>query len=200
MQKPWELNPKLKDNYLIQIAQFIDEVRASVVEHHNEELGDTNRVLGYRAYECCRSRIIKAAGSQEMPWLGIVNEDYRFTFSIEGVPMRFYRGIPESPEERRLIPSIESRHQMSLLPVSTEIANILWFFVVETDEFKQVDKVTFTGFNLYNELVSLWEVPLNEKVKVQPYVVTKAPEAIVQQPVTLAVKSKKKSLDEVNNE
>jgi len=195
MHKPWELNSQLKREYLITMAQFIAEVRADVVDLHNVEVGDTNRVLGYRAYECCRSRIISESASGRKPWLRIINEDYRFTFAIGGTPVRFYRGKPETPEERRLIPSIESMQQMSLLAVDEPGANIIWFFVVQTDELKLAEKVTFAGFE-HGQCVCMWDIPLEEEVDVPSVTAAEPPKAVVQKPVTLVVKKKDRGLDE----
>ncbi|VUT00587.1 hypothetical protein SB6408_01918 [Klebsiella spallanzanii] len=93
MKQPWELNPALTIERLKQLASLIRNVRDDVIDLHNEELGDSARSTGLRAYECCRTRIIRAATQhEEWPWLGIVKDDGKFTFSIDSVPVRLYRG------------------------------------------------------------------------------------------------------------
>lgn len=148
MKQPWELNPALTIERLKQLASLIRNVRDDVIDLHNEELGDSARSTGLRAYECCRTRIIRAATQfEEWPWLGIVKDDGKFTFSIDSVPVRLYRGGPNRPEERRLIPCVEALSQMSLLPVEVgNAASVIWFFAVEVDDLRYVERVTFTGF------------------------------------------------------
>lgn len=162
MNKPWELNPDLEEEKLIEVASLIAEVRSEVVELHDEELGDTNQSLGFRAYECCRSRIAQAA--TESTYLKILTYEGRFTFAIGNTPVRFFRGVPTNIEERRLIKSIEAASQLSLLEVTFDIADINWWFAVEVDEFKLADKVSFVGFDSIGQQVCLWEVPLQDTI------------------------------------
>lgn len=193
MNQPWELNPALTSDRIKQLASLIREVRDSVVDLHDEVLGDSARSTGLRAYECCRNQIIRASkNNDEWKWLGIVKDDGRFTFSIDSVPVRLYRGKPSCPEERRLIPCIEALSQMSLLPVDVgDAASILWFFAIEVDEFRYVESVTFTGY-LDGTQVSCWEIPLDEKVPAFNTVDVERPEPVVTQKASVSIKKKEK--------
>ncbi|WP_199911641.1 peroxidase [Dongshaea marina] len=198
MNQPWELNPELTTDRLKQLASLIREVRDSVVDLHDEELGDSARSTGLRAYECCRNQIIKASqNNHEWPWLGVVKDDGRFTFSIGSVPIRLYRGTPNSPEERRLIPCIEAMSQMSLLTVEVgDAASILWFFAIEVDELRYVERVTFTGY-LDGAQVSCWEIPLDEKVAAFSALDKALPEAVPTQKAPVSIKNKEK-VEQIN--
>ena len=202
MKQPWELNPALTLERLKQLASLIRNVRDDVVDLHNEELGDSVRSTGLRAYECCRTRIIRAATqSEEWPWLGIVKDDGKFTFSIDSVTVRLYRGEPNHPEERRLIPCVEALSQMSLLPIEVgSAASILWFFAVEVDDFRYVERVTFTGF-LEGVQVSCLEIPLDERVPAFSSIDAELPEPVKTQkaPVSVKRKDKKAENDDPNN-
>lgn len=200
MKHPWELNPALKSEYIKQLASFIREVRDDVIDRHDDELGDTARSTGLRAYECCRSRIIRAASSVDgYRWLGVVTDDGRFTFSIDSVPVRLYRGRANSPEERRLIPSTEALSQMSLLPVQIGCsASILWFFAIEVDEFRYVERVTFTGF-LDGVQVSYWEIPLDEKVTAMSDIDAKLPEPVKTEKASVFIKKRKTQYEDSHN-
>jgi hypothetical protein len=194
MKQPWDVNPALTTDRLKQLASFIREVRDSVVDLHNEELGDSARSLGLRAYECVRTRIIRASNDPEWSWLKVLRDDGRFTFSIANVPVRFYRGKPDSPEERRLIPCIEASRQMSLLSedVGNDVASVIWFFAVELDELRYVERVSFTGF--YNGAqVAYWEIPLDEKVMPLSLVDSALPAPSYTQKASVSVKVKKKA-------
>ncbi len=192
MHKPWEINQSLKQEYLIQMASFISDVRADVVDLYDPDgVGDTLRGLGFRAYECCRNRIIQEAAYGDKPWLSIITEEKRFTFGIESVPVRFYRGNPGNPEERRLIPSTEALSQMSLLPISESDAVIIWMFAIETDELRYADKVTFCGFDSVTfEQVCLWEIPLQDKVFTTPTPIAPKEPAVMKSPIEITIKKK----------
>lgn len=159
---PWELNPALEKQHLITVAKFIAEVRNSVVDLHDEDLGDTNQSLGFRAYECCRSRINNAVLVEKIwPFLSIVRKGGKFTFAIGKTPVRFYKGSPSCIEERRQIPCSEAVKQMSLLELDNpDYSRIIWYFVVETDQFKYAESVTFAGY-LDGAQVSAYEIPLD---------------------------------------
>lgn len=193
MKQPWELNPALKSNRLSELASLIREVRDSVIDLHDDVLGDSARSTGLRAYECCRNKIIRASDDNDLwPWLGIVKEDGKFTFSIDSVPVRLYRGVPSSPEERRLIPCVEALSQMSLLLDDVgNAASVIWFFAIEVDEFRYVDRVTFTGF-LDGAQVSCWEIPLDEKVPAFGSVDSLLPEPVVTQKASVSIKTREK--------
>ncbi|HIF9436774.1 TPA: peroxidase [Photobacterium damselae] len=192
MKQPWDFNPALTPKRLKQLASLVREVRDTVIDLHDDLLGDSARGTGLRAYECCRVRIIRASKEDDWEWLGIIKSDGQFTFSIDSVPVRFYRGKPSNPEERRLIPCIEALSQMSLLPVEVgEAAAILWFFAVEVDEFRYVERVTFTGF-LEGNQVSCWEIPLDEKVPIFTTVRANLPEPVVTQKASVSIKKKER--------
>jgi hypothetical protein len=189
MRKPWEINSRLNEEYLVEMAQFISDVRSEVVDLHDPDgVGDTKRSLGFRAYECIRKRITKEAASGSKPWLSVITEDNRFTFGIDSVPVRFYRGTPECPEERRLQASIEALNQISLLPPSESDPALRWLFVVETDELYYADKVTFCAFDACtSEQICVWEVPLEDTILSRPIVVAKRVDAVTPSPVKLSV-------------
>ncbi|WP_407333266.1 peroxidase [Enterovibrio sp. 27052020O] len=193
MKQPWELNPALSSEKIKWLASLIRDIRDDVIDRHDDELGDSARSTGLRAYECCRTRIIRAAAADgDCDWLGIVKDDGKFTFSIDSVPVRFFRGKPSNPEERRLIPCVEALSQMSLLPVEVgDAAAIVWFFAVEVDEFRYVERVTFTGF-LDSVQVSCWDIPLDVKVASIGLVSSELPEPVITQKASVSIKVKEK--------
>lgn len=81
MKQPWELNPELTQERLKKLASLIRDVRDDVVDRHDDDLGDSARATGMRAYECCRTRIARASmDSEEWPWLGIVKKMVNLRF------------------------------------------------------------------------------------------------------------------------
>ncbi|EOZ1491080.1 MULTISPECIES: hypothetical protein [Enterobacterales] len=196
MMQPWELNSVLTADRLKQLASLIRDVRDDVIDRHDDEIGDTARSTGMRAYECSRSRIIRAVkDGKNWPWLGIVKPDGRFTFSIQSVPVRLYRGKPSCPEERRLIPSIEALRQMSCLePEVGDVAAVLWFFAIELDEMRYVERVTFVGF-LEGQQISCWEIPLDERVVAFGPAMSELPQPVETKKASVSVKKKDKKAE-----
>lgn len=198
MKKPWEINPNLNQESLKKLAGLIREIRDEVTDLHNFDLGDTLRSTGLRAYECVRTHIIRAS-RDDNKWseLDVVKPDGKFTFSINSVPIRLYRGTPSSPEEKRLIPCCEALNQMNFLYEEVgDYANTIWFFAIELDGSRYVDKVTFTGF-LNDAQICCWEVPLDAMVPILTEVNVDSPAPIKLTKATAKIKIRK---DKISNE
>lgn len=160
---PWQLNSKLKREHIIEIANYIAQIRGEVIDLYDEELGDTPLSLGIRAYECCRSRIITGQNSGKMPYLDIITPNKKFTFSINGIPVRFVRNDPDCLPSEKLVPSSETVVQIELFSDENSNANIIWFYVIDTN-FKHVaDNMYFVGYNENGKIICKWDIPLEEQ-------------------------------------
>lgn len=162
--EPWKLVPQFKRERLLELANLLIQVRGEVIDRHEPEIGDTRLSLGMRAYECCRSRIIFKDAEGDWPWLSILTPQQRFTFAIEGVPVRFSRNDPKQLPNRKLIPSDEAGIQMDLF--DTGFTKLRWFFVIDTVYDLPVEHAYFIGYNELNEIVCMWEIPLSDSVPV----------------------------------
>ncbi len=160
---PWNLNPDLKEEQIVEIGNLIADVRGEVIDLHDEALGDTRLSLGMRAYECCRSRIIAESNHATWPWLSILTATGRFTFAINGTPVRFVRNDPEQLPSDKLVPSEETLHQMTLFPDDALDANVRWFFVIDTFYKNVADNMYFVGYNPHGEIICQWDIPLESK-------------------------------------
>jgi len=159
---PWELNPDLTKDRIINIASLIATKRGEVIDLHDEILGDTPRALGMRCYECCRSEIIHIA--KELPWLSILTAEGRFTFCIENTPVRFSRNVPKDLPNRKLVASFETLKQMDWINESYPYAAIRWFIVFDTHFKNAADSVYCVGYTETNEIICQWQIPLEDKV------------------------------------
>lgn len=162
-QFPWEINPDLTEERVSQMAGFIAGVRNEVIELHDEELGDTRLALGMRAYECCRTRIIKESQIGSFTWLKILTPEGRFTFSIGNAPVRFTRNEPKYLPDRKLIVSENAQFQMDLFG-SQPYAKTRWFFVFDTHYKSAADAVYLVGYSELGEIVCQWQIPLEDNV------------------------------------
>lgn len=164
--EPWLLAPQLQQERLQNITNLIIQVRGEVIDRHEPEIGDTRLSLGMRAYECCRSRIIYKDTEGDWPWLSILTHEQRFTFAINGVPVRFSRNDPKHLPDRKLIPSPEGYAQMSLFKESNKYSDLRWFLVIDTPYDLPVEHAYFIGYSEYNEIICKWEIPLADIVPV----------------------------------
>jgi hypothetical protein len=139
-------------------------VRGEVIERHEPEIGDTRLSLGMRDYECCRSRIISKNIEGDWSWLSILTPTGRFTFSIDGIPVRFTRNDPKNLPDRKLIPSEEGAFQMEMFKKSNAYSDLRWFLVIDTQYDIPVEHAYFIGYSDLNEIVCKWEVPLESTV------------------------------------
>lgn len=162
--RPWNINSDLKEDRLIAVAQFIASVRNEVIDRYDQDLGDTRLSLGMRAYECCRTRIKEVAESNEFPYLSILTPEGRFTFSIDGTPVRFTRNDPECLPGRKVIVSQAAMQQMQMFSDKNPYSNVRWFFVFDTDFKSAADAVYFVGYSELGEIVCQWQIPMEDSV------------------------------------
>lgn len=195
-EEPWLLAPQLQQARIEEIAGLLIQVRREVIDRHEPAIGDTRLSLGMRAYECCRSRIIRQAKEKLWPWLSILTPEGRFTFSIDGVPVRFSRNEPGSLPGRKLIPSEEGQEQMSLFEASSPYANIRWFLVVDTHYDVPVENAFFVGYSEFNEIVCKWKIPLEDIVHALTAVNDHRAEAVDVPPAELKLKAVERQQEE----
>ncbi|KZK94719.1 MULTISPECIES: hypothetical protein [unclassified Pseudovibrio] len=175
---PWEVNPQLSKDTIEAIAQAFKTVRGEVIDLHNEELGDTNLSLGVRCYECCRSRLIELSEAEAIEGLSILTHDKKFTFAINGVPVRFIRkSLDDLMPYGKLVPSEEAARQYEMFPDLALQSSISWFIVIEAFCMHAADKMYFAGHSKNGNIVSIWNIPLEDKTIRLDAVLDSPPEA-----------------------
>ena len=199
-EEPWLLAPQLKKEYLQQLASLLVQVRGEVIDRHEPDLGDTRLSLGMRAYECCRMRIIYKNDEGGWPWLSILTEQGRFTFAVNGVPVRFSRNDPNSLPDRKLIPSQEGFEQMSMFEGENYHSHLRWFLVIDTPYDMPVENAYFVGYSELNEIVCKWEIPLSDQVPAISDVNANKPQAVKVAPAKAKLKLVKSKEDKNTND
>lgn len=200
--KPWELNPKLTEEYILTIANFIKYVRSEVIELHDEEiLGDTALGLGMRCYEVCKERIKRKIG--EWNWLSVITPSGRFTFGINGIPVRFVRNDPKELPDQKLVMSSETLKQIDWIKehnqCDTQYAEIRWFFVFDTYYKKPADNVYFVGYSETGEIICQYQIILEDKVTLLTSINPQKSQAVEQNKPKSTLKSQFK-INEKDNE
>jgi len=197
MNKPLAFNQE----HLQLLAQILVEKRADVIDRHDpEELGDTNQSLGTRAYECTRTSIIKF--SKTFEWLNTITQNGRFTFSIDGIPIRFWRGDYQKVPQKKLIRSRELEHQMKLFPENEKISqDFHWYLVIETDFVtKQANKVFLVQYDDHGNILSCNEITLKNNVTLMTDTNETLSQGIELESATSRIKIKSKPKTEESNE
>lgn len=163
--EPWRKYPYLTTDRLSVIATIIRDVRHACVLLYEPAEGDGPWSLGCRAYERTCAAIRKAAITYN--WLRILPETSAlgFSFAIENVPFRFYRGDPEEPPYHYQLKSYGELHHLQLcLALDTgfhEIDGALRF-AVETDESAEVSSVTLVQVDMAGNPRDSYQVPFDE--------------------------------------
>lgn len=188
---PWELASDLTEDKIKVVGNFLFNIRADVVDLHDEESGDTRLVLGTRAYERCRTKLASLAKSKAYPWLEILTEEGRFTFKIGNTPVRITRNKPENLADRKLILSAETK-QLLFTDIDKNFGPadvIRWFFVVDTPYKVPAETIYLVGYTHKKEIISKWEIPLEERV---PFALTaldeNSPQPVELPPATITLK------------
>ena len=165
-QVPWSLVEQFKKERILTLAKLIIDIRSKVIDRHDPELGDTRLSLGIRAYECCRTNIIKKSEDGAFPWLSVPTPEGRFTFAIDGIPVRFSRNDPDYLPDRKLIHSDEAEAQYELFKTDNQYIPLHWFLIIDTAYDLPAQNFYFVGYSDTNEIISKWEVPIDETLTV----------------------------------
>jgi len=162
-RKPWDVHPDLTEERLIIAAGLLQDVRHEALPYHDMDKGDTNWGLGTRVSERSWHALREAAFVY--PWLQIINPGRHFVFAIGGVPLRFYRGVPEKPNRRTLARQFQEirQHQVAFefFQNGTEY---FWRLAVETDITGEVLQIVVAEMSEQGDVRSQWVVPLERKI------------------------------------
>jgi hypothetical protein len=140
---PWEKYPGFTKERLCILAEAIQKGRHSAVADYQPSKGDDYWTLGCVAYRRACFEIRKLEASHD--WLKILHEEQnRFTFSVDGIPVKFYKGTADDPPTRSLavsyaeLISIQTVLDFGGIPDDEHILR----FAVETDATGEVQRIT----------------------------------------------------------
>jgi hypothetical protein len=157
---PWEYHPDLTEGRLVAVAELIADGRQTAVELFDAEAGDDGWTLGCRAFQFGRARILRAADSDEYPWLGALDRTLGLVFKIGEVPIRIYRGDSDEPTDRTLRQSYNELEQLSFsFGDGDEGRGLAYRFAVETDADGSVLAIKFVGLRGQAAVLN-WNVPI----------------------------------------
>lgn len=160
--RPWESYPALTLERLATVARIIKDVRRDTALLHDPAFGDDTWCLGCRSYSRIRFAIGEA--SLKHDWLRILPESapLRFTFTIGGIPIRFYHGDPEDAPKRYLTRTFAELHQQRLALDfgSSEVFDSVLRLAYELDERGHVSTVALVRIDdTTEEPLEVFEIP-----------------------------------------
>ncbi|GAA3708672.1 hypothetical protein GCM10022268_17480 [Sphingomonas cynarae] len=156
---PWDYHSDLTAARLVEIAKLLRQGRHDAVDRHDDTIGDDNWVLGVRAYNCGKFRVMQAHDSGNHSWLTIINPSLQFIFAIGHVPVRFYRGDADDPSEKTCRIAYPELTQLAIAFQEEENDEMVFRFAVETYYDGSVDTIKFVGLR-HKQAVLTWEIPL----------------------------------------
>lgn len=154
MIAPWDYHKDLQEDRINTIAELLIQIRLQVMAEYAPLQGDTGWGVGCKAYDRCRSQIIRMA--MTTTWLKILDASMHLIFSIGEVPVRMYRGDADEPTDRTLAQSLPELDQLAMaFPGADE--QLIWRFAVETGADGLVSRVIFCGLTESGEVRCKWE-------------------------------------------
>ena len=157
---PTKKYPSLTDERLSLLAAALRDVRNTTLALYDPLGGDNEWSHGCRVYVRSRFKITQL--SREQPWLSIVQEEQRlrFTFAIEGIPIRFYRGSPDDPPDNYLVTTFGELQQRQLFDGLRPLDKILRL-AVETDREGRVSTVKLVELDEAGEATGVYLIPFD---------------------------------------
>jgi hypothetical protein len=148
----------LTDERLSLIAEALQEVRNKALSLYDPLNGDGPWGLGTRVYErsCFRLKQL----SQQHGWLTVIEEEPkpRFTFAIDGLPLRFYKGSPDDPPSNYLVTTYGELLQRQLFPDLRPLDKILRI-AIETNLEGRVSNAKLVELDEAGEATGVYEIP-----------------------------------------
>lgn len=149
---PEEYYSELTEERLSYIAHALLEVRHSTLQEMQSPFDDRYTREG-TVFGRQRNMLIDTALRGPHSWLALKHPGMDVTFSIGGVPCRFFTDDPDAPQKDGFF----KRNAVDDLFEQDDESPVLWRFVVdpaitEDDE----DRVLLIGYNVYQEKVSEW--------------------------------------------
>jgi hypothetical protein len=148
----------LTDERLSIIANALQDVRNKALSLYDPLNGDGPWGLGTRVYERSCFRIKQL--TQHYAWLTVIEEEPkpRFTFAIEGLPIRFYKGSPDDPPSNYLVTTYGELLQRQLFPELRPLDKILRI-AIETDREGRVSSAKLVELDEAGEATGVYLIP-----------------------------------------
>lgn len=153
-KQPWDYHSELTRSRLETIAEALLKVFHDTHDDLNTQL-DNNYTRGTTTFGRQRERIIQLCqNANHDDWLDLRNTSNDLTFSIGGIPCRFFTDDHQNPKKK----SFWRRNEQDNLFPMEESSPVLWRFIVEKPLTEGDDaSVYFVGANQAQDVVCEWK-------------------------------------------
>lgn len=165
---PWEIDRSLQPDRLQALALVAKSARNRVIDLAVEGL-DNPWSLGCRAYVWTCEMLTKLAASNDGRWLRTRKAGLEFTFYVDDVAFKFYRGNSAEPKSSSLRSGVRemlSVNRFAFLDdeIDKEVEGWFWLLAIDTDVEGRVLEVVALQANAQGELRHPWSIPLDGRV------------------------------------
>lgn len=163
---PWEINDALLPDRLQAIAVAAKNQRNMVIDL-TVEGRDSPWCLGCRAYSWTCSVLTEMA--VDCHWLRCRAGGLAFTFYVDGIPFKFYRGKADEPKSNSLRSGVREMLSVNRLDflekeIVQELEGWFWLLAIDTDVDGRVLEVVVFQANERGEIRHPWSIPLDGRV------------------------------------
>ncbi|WNG34419.1 hypothetical protein F0U61_12835 [Archangium violaceum] len=172
---PWDVHPGLTLDRLQIIARLLADIRERVSLHLEPEEGDLHFgmwVAGTMAHARTAYQLTRMVFSGDYSWLSIVDGSMQFTFAIDRVPVRVFKGDPEKPSRSAQKKSPrEAMIQLALFEMKEMGGGDLdwqWRIAVEPEPTGEVFRITLVQVNVTAGVVNvrnLFVIPFRDTAR-----------------------------------
>jgi hypothetical protein len=144
---PWDVDPALTEDRLAYLAELLPDVRKGAIASQEPDKGDGKWGLGCRFYERVLAKLIRASASKEAPWLTALRPNgnpLELYLAIDGCPIHYFRGDPDSPAQHHVI---RAQEQIQFWPDPPNDSGWFWLMVVESASDQDGTRVLFEQVN-----------------------------------------------------
>lgn len=162
MLEPFEVNPRLKDEYIDTVGHLLVEAHNRVIDRAS--IYDNSWSLGCTSHTWRGAFLVNASLSGDYPWLKMIDPSRnRYVFSVNGVECSMYKGNSEHPKKNILSRAVEfpELRQMGLFSYDDRMPELVWYFALETGPEGEVVNMQFVGMTPEEEVLASRVVPLD---------------------------------------
>lgn len=186
---PWDFAPELSADRLGIIARRFLDIHYEVQRDLQHEY-DCNYTRGTTSFGRQKNMIVGLARGQRYSWLALSKSEMDVTFTIGGIPCRFFADDPEKPKKTGFF----RRNEADQLFEPDDKNPVMWRFVIEKGIIADDEtRVHLIGYNLYEEKVCEWTY--RDSAAVLHGVDAATPAAVELQPAPVDLKTVEKPAD-----
>lgn len=158
-----ELPPGFTRERLAELVWAMRVGTASAADDYRPEKGDTSWSLGCVAYDRRKFQVTRLA--ERRAWLAIISRNPEFIFTVDGYPVKHFKGEPEEPPLRAFVRRPRELDAIQRVLALEGVVNIqpLLRLILTTDEQHCLSGAYLFQLNEDGALYDRWVLPMDER-------------------------------------